>query len=341
MNQSRSREHGDTPALPELSGTLRVTAERLFFIVGCGRSGTSLLQVMISSHPEIAIPNETGFYSLIRQRYLKRWGEIGTSSTFRCAFEATMDFWRIRELELDENEVWRHCQGAEPSWDALFLAILATYADKRGKPRIGEKSPGHLNYLDLLSRRFPRARFIHIVRDPRAVFLSQMHTPFGTKFVGAHCKKWEKAVTVHRNCSETLGPDRYLLVKYEDLIRETESVIRSICHFLGVSYSETVLQHDKRGDFGFAQQQYGHMANTLKPIFTSSIDRWERALSEKQIALIEQRLRRDMELMGYTLSGAKTYFPGSQYRKDIVLNILERAGRKIGRLVRRKPAHPE
>jgi hypothetical protein len=69
---------------------LKETADQLFFIVGCGRSGTSLLQAMISSHPIAIIPNETKFYTVIRKHH-RSWDELHNERIFDQAISAVLD----------------------------------------------------------------------------------------------------------------------------------------------------------------------------------------------------------------------------------------------------------
>jgi hypothetical protein len=316
---------------PPVADPLASIARHLFFIVGCGRSGTTLLQVMLGNHPEITLPNETGFYSLLHRCNARRLGELASPRDFRRAFELAMDFWRVRELGLDRERVWQLCQGGPSSWETLFLAILATLAERRGALRVGEKSPGHFQHLGRLSERFPEARFIHLIRDPRAVACSYYRT-FGIRAIGAKCKRWKDAIAQHRRFAGVLGA-RYLALRYEDLVREPEPSLRAVCAFLGCEFSPQMLAHHERDYLGFAAHQMHHMANTLKPVFTSSLDKWRHELAPEQIALIEHVLGEEMEALGYERTGARGRFLGLRYRVHLLTDGWSRGTRWIrGRL---------
>ena len=114
----RDRRNGGSDLLEEIE-------KGLFFIVGSGRSGTTLLQVMLANHPEITLPNETGFYSLIRRKNLRRLGELTTPKQFEEGFEVALDHWRLRELDLDRDRVRELCKSRAPSWETRIGGTIA------------------------------------------------------------------------------------------------------------------------------------------------------------------------------------------------------------------------
>ena len=312
---------------PSAAQALDSIEESLFFIVGAGRSGTTLLQVMLANHPELTLPNESGFYSIIRRKNQRRLGELSTPETFKTGFDVALDFWRIRAFELDQERVWELCQARPPSWETLFLAILTALAEARGALRVGEKSPRHIEFLGLLAERFPRAKFIHMVRDPRAVASSYFRT-FGQRSIGAKCERWKAAIVQHERHAEALG-ERYTLLRYEDLVREPEPTLRSVCTFLDCSFSEEMLNYHARDHLGFAPNQMHHMKNTLKPVFTSSLESWKEVLSKDQIALVEYALGDRMASFGYELMGLQTRLPAATYQLHIA---MDKAGRLVDKL---------
>lgn len=319
-DQARTRTNG-------ASDPLSAVERGLFFIVGSGRSGTTLLQVMLATHPEITLPNETGFYSLIRRKNLRRLGELTTPEAFAAGFDAALSHWRFREFGVEPERVQQLCQHRSPSWETLFLAILTAVAEKRGASRIGEKSPRHIDYLGLLARRFPDARFIHMIRDPRAV-ASSYHRTFGIRSIGAKCQLWKRAIEQHHRFAVALG-DRYMTVRYEDLVGEPERQLRAVCDFLECQFSPAMLDYHSRDHLGFAPQQMHHMQNTLKPVFTSSLDSWKQELSMDQIALVEHALGDQMEQFGYHLLGARTRMPALKYCVHLT---MDKGGRLLDRL---------
>lgn len=308
--------------------TLAQTAQQLFFVVGMGRSGTSLLQAMLSVHPNVAMAPETKFYTVIR-RAGKRLGRLDSDSDMACAVDLAMDYWQIADMGLDRQTVQQLAASGERSWDTIFLAILTLHASKHGATRVGEKSPGHLHHISHLSHTFPEARFVHIIRDPRAVALSWKNVSFGSGRIAPRIQDWKHAVELHRRWLKELGPERYLLVRYEDLVCNAALNLQKICDFLSLEFSQSMLSPETRADRGFSDRQTDHMANTLKPIFTSSLDQWTTELSHRQIALIEQSLADEMEEMGYSVSGATTGFRRLQLTGGLASDFAWRLWRRL------------
>lgn len=314
---------------------LAEVAQQLFFIIGCPRSGTTLFQSMLASHPDVILPAETGFYLLLYAEYYSQWGELSTPENFEKAIETSLNFYRIKDLNLDSNIIRAKCQNKSRSWETIFLAILATYAEKYHVPRIGEKSPRHYECLGILKERFPQAKFIHIIRDPRAVVLSLMKAPFGSDRIGNSCNIWQEAIDVHRQYADELGSERYRVVKYEDLVFQPEEILKQICSFLNLEFSSQMLQFDRRKVLGFNQRYSEHMSNTLKPIFTSSIDKWQNELNYSQIAIIQTVLAEEMQLLNYQPIDAYTVLPLVRYKIDVLAESLGHKVRKVNQVIRK------
>jgi len=301
---------------------LRQVERQVFFIIGAARSGTSLLQAMIASHPSATLPNETGFFPVIWKPN-PTLHHIETDAQFANVIDLVMEHPRIRAMEVDRSAVHDLAMQGERRWEAVLTALLAVYARERGAGRIGEKSPRHVAYLDHLSRVYPDARFIHVVRDPRAVVLSLSRVHFGGPFIWRNIRNYRIAYDAHRRHGASLGK-RYLVVRYEDLVTDAEPQLRAVCEFLSLDFSPDMLEHHARQQKGFADWQQAHMANTLKPVFTSSIDKWKADLKPRWIALVEQTLGRALDDFGYERTGRTTFAPRLQIAASKAANIVTR-----------------
>ena len=276
----------------------------LFFIVGCGRSGTTLLQTMLLSDPSIVLPPETKFYSALDALGWKARFDLSRDVDFGMAVRLMWEDQARRGLECDRATFERFAAAADRTWDGLFLAYLAAYAEPSGATRVGEKSPVHTHYVGPLGRSFPRARFIHIVRDPRAVVLSRIRAGFGSNLVEPNVHRWVRAAEMHRDDAGPLG-DRYLLVRYEDLVTDQRATLEKVCAFLSIELTDAMLEHHKRDDKGFPTRSKEWMENTTKPVFTSSIEKWKAELSPAKTAMIDFALGEHLTAMGYEPSGAE------------------------------------
>src|SRR5581483_3778228 len=138
--------------------------ERPIFVLGCPRSGTTLLQMMLHAHPRIAIPPETKF---VMGAYRRRqsFGDLRKAKN-----REKVARWIINrptgmfgDMQLDPALVIERVTAAPPTFGSLIAAIFKAYAEKHGRPRWGDKRPYYYQDVPALHRMFPDAQFVHIV----------------------------------------------------------------------------------------------------------------------------------------------------------------------------------
>jgi hypothetical protein len=138
------------------------------------------------------------------------------------------------------------------------LFELGMRINAAGKPVCGEKTPGHIRQVPTLLDWFPDAKIVHILRDPRATFVSQRKKR-GAKNKGRPTPQQRWAALLHELYLSTLFiagwrrilrldaryraayPDRYCLVRYEELVSNPETTLRELCGFLGIKFSMAML----------------------------------------------------------------------------------------------------
>jgi hypothetical protein len=142
------------------------------FIVGCERSGTTLVRLMLDSHPAFAIPDESHFIVELHRRRRSRQAPAQT-------VERALAHPRFERWGLDPALVRRRIARDPPrSFASAMRVLFAAYAAVQGKPRWGDKSPPYTAHIPLLARLFPQARFVHVIRDGREVAASLASQPF-------------------------------------------------------------------------------------------------------------------------------------------------------------------
>jgi hypothetical protein len=187
------------------------------FIVGCQRSGTTLLRLMLDSHPEISCGPET--------RFLADLGRITGSEWERFSlYGFPKEYWYQRFAD-------------------LFGGFQHDYAAARGKRRWADKTPMYALHLDLLDAVFPDAQVVHIIRDPRDVVISHRER-FGYWSALKAVAKWPRYVEQARMLGGQLGHERYHEVRYEALVRDPATTMRALLTFLGEAWSDAVLDPD-------------------------------------------------------------------------------------------------
>lgn len=191
---------------------------RPIFIIGCPRSGTTLLRLMLDSHPNISCGPETHFLvdiASIADQHAIRFERFGLDKDWW--YEKTADFFRAFQME---------------------------YAQKRGKQRWAEKTPTYTRHLDLLNRLFPDCQLVHVIRNGRDVVASY-HKRWGyLSAVKTAAFRWHEYVTIARDFGKTISKDRYHELRYEELVSETEMTLRGIFEFLQEPWVPEVLNYN-------------------------------------------------------------------------------------------------
>lgn len=209
-------------------------------IVGSPRSGTTLLRFMLDSHPELAIPPETGFLTFKPKPW---WKGDELREGF---FQALVNYPSWPDFGMPEEAFWEALLEITP-FNILdgFRTFYRLYAARFGKPRWGDKTPVYCMDLDAIRQVMPEARFIHIIRDGRDVALSLRGMWFSPgREIETQAAYWCKCVLAAREAG--LGASDYLEVRYEDLILSTRATLERICAHIGLSYDEAMLRYYNR-----------------------------------------------------------------------------------------------
>ena len=173
--------------------------------------------------------------------------------------------------------------------------LYGLYAGLQGKTRYGDKTQSNIHHLTLLADLFPEGKFVHAVRDGRDVALA--HTD-GTK-IEQVAVSWKRRVGAGRAAGESLGPDRYIESRFEELIDDTEGSVRRLCDFLELPFDPQMLTYYERaGDIVSTTA----VPDRHKDIFlppTKGLRDWRRELSDDQVARFEALAGNLLADLGY------------------------------------------
>ncbi|TFH33726.1 MAG: sulfotransferase [Anaerolineales bacterium] len=256
------------------------------FIVGCGRSGTTLLRNFIHAHPEIAIPPE----SLFIIDYLRAAGHSDIHALIRLILgEPEIREWglSLRLVDLED------CKMVPQVIERLHLL----YAHSMKKRRWGQKTPRFIRHLELLGNHFPEAKFIHLIRDPRAVANSLIRSDVHRSTPYHAAKRWMMDVGAGL-AYEQAFPERIMRIRYEDLVSRPEDTLTSVFGFLEMDYYPYLL-HNTSGDADYSKFYENIHANLNRPVSADHVKRWTTELSPGAIETIEIICAELMERMGY------------------------------------------
>ncbi len=211
------------------------------FVVGMNGSGTSMMLDSLGRHPELfAIPDESHMMPYIISR-ANRFGDLAVDENFRACWQFAID--QLPILQRMNNGIKpvipENWSSFARTIEGIFDGIFGSFADQHQKRRWCEKTPDHIQHLELLSRVFPNARFIHMIRDGREVACSlhrrQRRTPELILY------RWRKSVKLGRKEGGKIG-DHYMEIRYEELTCDPREQMGRACEFLGLTFSEQVLQ---------------------------------------------------------------------------------------------------
>ena len=226
------------------------------FIVGCQRSGTTLLGRMVDANPHVAIIHETRW---IASWFEDRGGLTPEGYVARELIPLLLDHPRFAKLQIDREDLEGLLVTGDPVLYRDFITgIFDLYGNKHGKDLVGDKSPRYVRFILTLHQLWPHAKFAHILRDGRDVWLPATDWRSGgelrRRIIPLHeypvtttavWRDWQ--VRTGREDGNALGPDLYYEVRYESLVSKPTEECEKLCGFLGIPYDEAMLRsHEGR-----------------------------------------------------------------------------------------------
>jgi LPS sulfotransferase NodH len=296
----------DPNSLPASRGSTRVPVQEAdrhnvpFFIVGAARSGTTLLRLMLAAHPRLAIPPESHF--LVELIKAERQSG-GLESVREQVIQWLIAHRRLADFGLEPGFIRGTLEALQPlTTRAIADALFGEYTRRQGKVRWGDKTPRYRAYMKELEALYPGARFIHLLRDGRDAALSLLRAGFGPQTWTQAAYAWRNSVRAAWRGREALSPQAYLEVRYEDLLRHPESVLRSICQFLGEEYLPDMLEFSRSAELQVPSWEERWHSKLKESLDRSNVGKWQRELTAEQLLLFQQVAGRELTAAGYPLA---------------------------------------
>jgi hypothetical protein len=281
------------------------------FIVGCPRSGTTLLQRILDCHPQVAITPET--------HWIPRWYEKRDAKGIRLDGTVTrkivrklLAFPRFRELGISQAELEARIEPRGTVSYAQFVsALFDLYGEKRGKRLVGDKTPGYARNLETLHTLWPDAKLVHLIRDGRDVCLSVLNwqrargwaagqglarfSAWAESPLCAAALWWDWHVRLAREAGRSFPLGVYTELRYEALVADPPSECQQLSRFLGVPYDEGMIRlYERRAHEGNA----GDEKHSWQPI-TTGLRNWRTQMLSGDVALFEAAAGDLLEELGY------------------------------------------
>jgi Sulfotransferase family len=293
--------------------------ENATFICGHPKSGTSLLRAMLDSHPQLTVfPEETKFFrrvlpgslAIARQErpravadhilHVFQWSSDSPTAT-QAGF-LDRDYSHRSHARVLESYRRRVAGWAGDMGSLLSAAILA-YGDASGRQgpetqRWVEKSPYNERFAHQIFNWWPEARCLHVVRDPRDNYASYLrkHPEWSP---AAFAQSWKQSAARGWRNQRQFGPNRYLILRFEDLVLDTERAIAEIILFLGIHDAASLRAPTRDGTVWKGNSMFG---DAFDGISRRPLGRYAGALAESDRRRIEAQLEPEMLRLSYPLT---------------------------------------
>lgn len=303
---------------------------RPVFIGGCDRSGTTMLGSMLGAAQGAVCTPESHFPAELARRVLGQ-GMSRRELVDRLLAHPRFAWWEVTELP---PEAWRDDEPASLDDLRRLLAWAVTAYARRQQgasaPSTGEAvwvdhSPQNLRDAKALLALYPEAKFIHIVRDGRAVAASILPLDWGPNTIPT-AAWWWMGELAHAFAAEAYaGPERARRVRYEDLLRDPETETAALCRFAGLAYAPEAAEG---GRFQAPKCETFH-ALVGAPPDPARAEAWRAKLSPRQIASFEGIAGDLLDLLGY----APVHDAYNRPRRTLAERAVEAAARVAERAV--------
>ncbi|MBG0813529.1 sulfotransferase [Planomonospora sp. ID82291] len=278
-------------------------SDRPIFVIGCPRSGTTMLRLMLHAHPRIAVPPETRF-TVPGYYYRFAFGDLREEPNRR-----RLGRWIVRdgdtgfeELGLDGDRFVEDVVVGPPTLGSAIGIAFRSYAARYGRPRWADRRSGHHHQVGVIRRLFPDAQFVHLIRDGRDCVASLKEMPWYTRDVFHAVNSWAEAVDCGRR-ARRLPADSYYELRYEDLMADPEIELGKLCAYLGEDYDPAMAEPCRMAETAVPQARdrrrstRGETAALRPGSWTSRLEPWE-------VSLCETVLGERLTACGYEPAGA-------------------------------------
>jgi len=308
------------------------------FVLGCDRSGTTLLSLLLSQSPDLHMTLESGFIpDLYEKRHdygnftepKQRWFFIRDLQTTNATSNTVaFDIFGLTDMQA-ENSIK---QAAPTNYAGAIDALFSETAQTNNKSRWGNKTPKYVHSIGLLVELFPKAKIIHLIRDPRDVAASIKRVGW-THTIKEAATFWNKRVSDGLK-GRKFDDNTYYELKYESLLEQPDKTLEDLYNWLDIDFSTEVIDQYQQDKNRTSIEKHKDLFDLIgKPIDKSRAYAWKKSMSKADIAEIEQVNKDLIQKLHYELSGFRVPVGRKIYRWtfDFMISIGQKLGQQVGK----------
>lgn len=252
------------------------------FILGCHRSGTTLLSQLLK-HTTYGAPVESHFITKYYKK-LGAYGDITDKKNFSKLLKAILSERPVMQWKLDINvdQIFEDLQDID--YVKIIDSICLKRAGKDGKNAWGDKTPDYTLDTEIIYKLFPDAKFIYIVRDGRDVALSLLEKPWGPNNFVACAEYWKKYDLTEDVYNKLKSNKQLFFLRYEDLLTDSGKMVKEVYNFLEEDAEKEEVQK---------------LVQKIRP---TNFNKWKNKMSRRQIEFFERTAGKTLKKFGYETS---------------------------------------
>jgi hypothetical protein len=307
------------------------------FIVGCPRSGTTILAKILNNHSQVASATEIHFFNHLCKLKKYDWSKID-DNFLKTFFNETRieDFCSLLKVDFKEfktqfetTEKDSSLKTIEQNQKRLFDTLMFLLLKKNSKNRCCEKTPQHLLSVNEILKLYPDAKIIHLIRDGRDTVNSLVKMPWRPEGLLNNSRFWKQYAKIGMQLHERYlkHTANYHSLKYEELLLNPQNTILELCNFMELEFEEAMLSQkkpsaqDKTNIFSSWESSWKHKA-------MEELDAWQKELSKEDQTLLNWHLKKELSALGYETQE-------TQLKTKDKINIFSEYGSLVARRLTR------
>ncbi len=275
-----------------------------FFVFGSGRNGSTMFSAMLDAHPDIVLPTEQWRLPNVIIKYqlmnFLEWRDLVSIAVSEFTATEGAIKWNLQSGDLLTKLY--HLPKEEQSLQRIIDEIYVAYGKQQKETFLmwGDKTPRNTFYLKDIYRVFPESKYIFLMRDGRDVVRSWIVRD-KTDDIESRADAWNFSVDMY-DWVQQRAADRLMMVRYEELVSDSEAILKKVADFLGLEYSEKMLDYhgftQKLGDDIVEASNFQKVR--VKPN-TGSIGKWKKDLTPQQIEKLNKMMGKNLERFGFEM----------------------------------------